>query len=496
LPRRPKQARRKPAKKPAARPALLLDAPVRARLWKRVFRAIEDYARQLDEVRVTPELAPRKIRSLLEPFDFSQSRDPIETADFLIRALWQFQTHTAHPRYYGLFNPAPATMGIAADTLAAAFNPQLAAWSHSPLAIEIERHLIRAFGERFGLRAADGTFCSGGAEANHTAVLTALARAFPEFSKSGVKAIAAQPALYVSAEGHHSFHKAARLCGLGTDAVREIPVRADLKMDVRALAARIGEDRRRGLAPFMAIATAGTTNAGAVDPIAEIAQVSSGEKLWLHVDAAWGGAAALAPELRGLLAGIERADSIAFDAHKWLSVPMGAGIYITPHQDILDRTFRVGAPYMPREARGLDVIDPCLHSIQWSRRAIGLKVFLSLAVAGWDGYAATIRHMVAMGDCLREELRRGGWEVVNRTPLPLVCFVDSHGPLGRTAEYLDRIALEVVRSGEAWISTTRLSGRTPVLRACITNYRTTQKDIQALGRTLAKARKKAAGAAP
>jgi glutamate/tyrosine decarboxylase-like PLP-dependent enzyme len=461
---------------------LMLESQTRAELWRRLVEAIETYSTRVDAHRVTAELQPEKIRSLLKRFDFQKPVDPLEALDFAVENLWKYQTHTPHPRYYGLFNPAPTTMGIAADTLVAAFNPQLAAWSHSPLAVEIEQHLIRAFGSRFGFDPAqtDGTFASGGAEANHTAVLTALTQAFPPFAREGVRALEGPPVLYVSAEAHHSFHKAARLCGLGTEAVHEIPVDADLRMDLTALASRLSQDRRAGLAPFMVVATAGTTNSGVVDPSAEIAALAEHEGLWFHVDAAWGGAAALVPELRPLLAGVERADSITFDAHKWLSVPMGAGIFLTRHPDILDRTFRVAAPYMPREAAGLDVLDTCLHTIQWSRRFIGLKVFLSLAVAGWDGYAAAIRHMVAMGDRLRKQLQASGWEVVNKTPLPLVCFVDGRHPAGRSAAFLESIVLEIVTPGKAWISTTRLAGQIPVLRACITNYRTQPEDVSAL----------------
>jgi glutamate/tyrosine decarboxylase-like PLP-dependent enzyme len=143
---------------------------------------------------------------------------------------------------------------------------------------------------------------------------------------------------------------------------------------------------------------------------------------------------------------------------------------------------------MPKEAASLDVVDPCLNSIQWSRRFIGLKVFLSLLVAGWEGYAIAIRHMMAMGDRLRQELQAAGWEIVNETPLPLVCFVDGKHPEGRSASYLDRIALEIVASGKAWISTTRLAGLTPALRACITNYRTESEDVLALIEALAWAR--------
>jgi glutamate/tyrosine decarboxylase-like PLP-dependent enzyme len=470
---------------------LMLDANTRAQLWQKLINAIETYATKLETGRVTPSLDPAQVRAMLARFDFSAPVAALEALDFLVEGLWKFQTHSPHPRYYGLFNPAPTTMGIAGDALVAAFNPQLAAWSHSPLAIEIEQHLVRAFGARFGYDPAqiDGTFASGGMEANHTAVLTALVQKFPEFSYRGVRALAAQPVLYVSAEAHHSLLKAARLCGLGTDAVHEIPVEESLRMDPEALALRIAQDRAQGFAPFMVAATAGTTSAGAIDPLPGIAEVAAREKLWLHVDAAWGGAAALVPELRPLLDGIERADSITFDAHKWLSVPMGAGIYITRHTDILDRTFRTAVAYMPREAAELDVVDPCMHSIQWSRRAIGLKVFLSLAVAGWEGYTAAIRQMVAMGALLREQLEASGWQVVNQTALPLCCFIDLRHAEGRSAAYLHAVAMKVVGSGKAWISTTRLANSLPVLRACITNYRTSANDIAALIAALEEARK-------
>ncbi len=465
---------------------LILEKQARAEVWQRILEAIENYVSGIPAARVTAELEPEKIRSLLAPYDFTKAVAPIEAANLVIDALWRFETHTPHPRYYGLFNPAPTTMGIIADTLVAAFNPQLAAWSHSPFAIEVEHHLVRAFGSRFGLPETDGVFCSGGAEANHTALLTALVHSFPDvpaqagFANKGLRALSAQPALYISSEGHHSFHKAARLSGLGLDAVSEIPVDKGLRIDLDALRRQVERDRRDGLAPFMLVGTAGTTNAGLVEPLRPLAEIAAREKLWFHVDAAWGGAAALVPELRPLLDGIDAADSITFDAHKWLSVPMGAGIYLTRHLDILSRTFRVPAPYMPRETAGLDVVDPCLNSIQWSRRFIGLKVFLSLLVAGWEGYAEAIRHMIAVADRLREALKRAGWEVVNQTPLPLVCFVDGRHPAGRSANYLDAIALKIVTAGKAWISTTRLAGSVPVLRACITNYRTGPEDILAL----------------
>jgi glutamate/tyrosine decarboxylase-like PLP-dependent enzyme len=282
--------------------------------------------------------------------------------------------------------------------------------------------------------------------------------------------------------------KAARLCGLGTDAVREVPLNDKLQLDSSALAEMVRRDREGGLAPFLVVATAGTTNAGVVDPLVPIAELAAAERLWFHVDAAWGGAAALVSELRPFLDGVARADSITFDAHKWLSVPMGAGLYLTRHPHILDQTFRTAAAYMPRDAQSLEVNDPYAHSMQWSRRFIGLKVFLSLAVAGWDGYADAVRHQTQMGNRLRVELAESGWEVVNSTPLPTICFVDARHVDGRSAPYLEAIARHVVSSGQAWISTTQLGGTLPALRACVTNYRTGPEDVTALVRALEDAR--------
>lgn len=471
---------------------LLLDEKERLKLWHTVVQIIETYAKQVSEHRVTPELDPERIRGLLKRFDFNQPIDAQEAVRFAADSLWEHQVHTPHPRYYGLFNPAPTTMGIAADTLVAAFNPQMAAWSHNPFAAEVERHLVRSFGPLFGYRAedADGTFCSGGAEANHTALLTALVHSFPDFARHGVRALPRQPVLYVSSEGHHTFLKAARMCGLGTEAVREVAVDDKFRIDLAELAARIQADLDQCFAPFLLVGTAGTTSAGVVDDLQTLATIARSHQLWFHADAAWGGAAALVPELRPVLRGIEHADSITFDAHKWLSVPMGAGIYLTRHREILEKTFRTDTAYMPRDADGLDIVDPFAHSMQWSRRFIGLKVFLSLAVAGWDGYGAAVRHQAALGDLLKQSLAAAGWKAVNETPLPVVCFVDDTRPEGRSAEYLSNVAGEIVRSGQAWISTTRLGGSIPVIRACITNYRTSRDDAAALVTALNDARQK------
>ena len=469
---------------------LRLDQHTREELWRQVIAAIEFHGDRVDGLPVAPPLDPDSIRALLAPFDFETPTPPSEALEFAIDGLTRFQVHTTNRRYFGLFNPAPTTMGIAADALVAAWNPQLAAWSHSPFAIELEQHVIRALGRRFGWplggkEVIEGTFASGGAEANHTAVLVALRRAFPQIGRRGLRSLPALPTFYVSAEAHDSFAKAARISGLGDDGFREITVDRSLRLMPEELARRIAEDRAAGHAPFLVAATAGTTTAGAVDPLPEIADLCEREGLWFHVDAAWGGAAGFSPALASALAGIERADSITFDAHKWLSVPMGAGVFLTRQKGMLERTFRVAEGYMPTSG-DLHVVDPYAHSMQWSRRFIGLKVFLSLAVAGWEGYARGIEHQAAMGDLLREKLRRNAWHLIpTTTPLPVVCFV---AETARSEEFLRQIAESVVVSGQAWINVVHLRGFGPALRACITHHESGPEDLDRLVEALGRAR--------
>lgn len=450
---------------------LRLDAEERKRLWKQLSDEAERYYTDVEGLPVTPPMDPDAIREKLVSFRFDEGLAPAEVTEFVVSMLRKYQVQQAHPMYYGLFNPASSTMGVAGDFLAAVFNPQLAAWSHSPIAAEIENHLIATFGSLFGYGAAEteGTFTSGGAEANHTALLAAVTTHFPGYPENGVRSLPRQPVFYVSTQSHHSFLKAARFCGLGSISVRHVAVDSKLRMKAEMLQEMIRRDTLGGLAPFMVVAAAGSTNAGVIDPLQQIADVAAENDLWFHVDAAWGGAAAFVPELKAYFAGLERSDSITFDAHKWMSVPMGAGIYLNRHRGILNKTCAIETAYMPKDAAGLDIRDPYMHSMQWSRRAIGLKVFMSLAVAGRPGYESVIRHMAAMGNRLRNSLADAGFEICNDTPLPVVCF----RPSGvNDMQKLQAIVRKIITSGKAWISTTSLEGHGPVMRACITNFGT------------------------
>ena len=201
----------------------------------------------------------------------------------------------------------------------------------------------------------------------------------------------------------------------------------------------------------------------------DLARFCRQEDLWFHVDAAWGGAAIISPALRGHLAGIDAADSITCDAHKWFSVPMAAGMFFCRHPDAVGRAFRVETSYMPGKTAGTTV-DPYTTSVQWSRRFIGLKLFLALAERGESGYVEMIEHQAYIGDMLRESLRRAGWRIVNASPLPVVCFTRDGL---ETARFLAALYQRQI----AWMSEVRLADGPPVLRACITSYRTTEADI-------------------
>lgn len=454
------------------------DPPAEAaeRVWRQVTGLLRDERERIAGRDVSAPVDVAGLRAAIGAYDFARPVAPREAVDAVAELLRAATVHTTHPRYFGLFNPTPTLMGVVGETLAAAFNPQLAAWSHAPAAAEIEAHLLRFLGGRLGYppERVAGSFTSGGAEANLTAVLLALTRTWPEYGEKGLRALPGRPVLYASAESHLAWLKIAHATGLGREAVRLVPTGPRLRMEAARLAGLVAADRARGDLPFLVVATAGTTGAGAIDPLHDLAALCADHGLRLHVDAAYGGAAALSDRLRPALDGIGRADSITLDAHKWLSVPMGAGALLTTDADGLAETFRVTTSYMPGEIHG--TVDPYTSSQQWSRRFMGLKLFLSLAVAGRAGYAEQLERDAALADALRGGLAAAGWEIVNDTPLPVVCFAD---PGDGTWERHDGLARAVVGSGRAWISPVRLDGRA-ALRACVISHRTTLADVGGL----------------
>lgn len=419
---------------------------------------------------ILPSVTAEEIRSYLASrYDFAQTIPLEEVLADVEKMLRTWQVQVTHPRYFGLFNPSVTIASVVADALVAMYNPQLANWRTSPAANEIERHTLGWLAAKFGFPLdALATFTSGGMEANLSAVVVALTRAFPGYGEHGLRHLHATPSIYLTREAHNGFNKIAHMTGLGRTALRTIGTGGDLKMDLGELERQVAEDRKNGFAPFMVVGNAGTTAAGVIDPLPELGHWCREAGLWFHVDAAWGGSAIISPRLKEYLAGIEAADSITCDAHKWLSVAMGCGMFFCRHPATVAEAFRADVSYMPGKRTG-PVFDPYTTSAQWSRRFIGLKLFMALAQQGESGYVEMIEHQTRMGDVLRASLSASGWRIVNSTPLPLVCFTREGLEIGRFLAALHQRQI-------AWMSEARL-GDTPVVRACITSYRTTETDI-------------------
>jgi glutamate/tyrosine decarboxylase-like PLP-dependent enzyme len=270
--------------------------------------------------------------------------------------------HIPAANYFGLMNPTPAYMAVLAEALVAALNPQLASVARSQFASTLEAETIGWIASRFGWHkplgsrarlppafAACATAPSPAAATRPTSPRLALAIShhFPNAIEDGIATIGARPVFYASSESHHSLEKSAGLLGLGRKALRRIPVNDSLRLDTARLILQIEADYACGFVPFCIVATAGTTSSGAIDDLNALASIAERYGLWLHVDGAYGAAAAFSDKYRSLLSGIERADSITVDPHKWLAMPFAAGIILTRHPAMLERTFSVASPYMP-----------------------------------------------------------------------------------------------------------------------------------------------------
>jgi glutamate/tyrosine decarboxylase-like PLP-dependent enzyme len=424
---------------------------------------------------IVPNVTAGEVRAYLgSRFDFKRAIPLDEVIADVEQMLRKWQVQVTHPRYFGLFNPSVTLASVVADTMVAMFNSQLANWRTSPAANEMERHTLAWLADKFGLpEDSIATFTSGGSEANLSAVVTALTWAFPEYGEYGLRHLAGDPIIYLTGETHHGFNKIANMAGLGRRNLHVVATDANFKMSVDDLRKRVAEDRSSGHLPFMVIGTGGTTAAAIIDPLPEIGRFCKEQGLWFHADAAYGGSAVVSPKLRPFLAGTEAADSITCDAHKWLSVPMGCGMFFCRHRDSVAQAFRSDVTYMPAKAAGNDAFatfDPLTHSAQWSRRFIGLKLFMALAEYGEEGYARLLEHQARMGDVLREALTVTGWRIVNSTPLPVVCFT-------RDGLVTSELLAQLRERQIAWMSDAQLGG-VPVIRACITSFRTTEKDIE------------------
>jgi len=421
---------------------------------------------------VTPTLDMEAFLRELSALDFEQPQPLEQALSWTIERLQGGMVQMANPRYFGLFNPGASFPAQCADQIAALFNPQLASSGSSPVPVALENHVLRAVARRAGFPpTAAGHFATGGSESNFTALIAALTAAHPGFANEGLLAFGAPVAFYTSRDCHIAWQKIAHQAGVGRSAMRAVATDGAGRMDPKALSRAIAADRALGTVPIMVVATAGTTGAGMIDPLHACADIAGREQLWYHVDAAWGGGALASERLRTHLEGLERADSFTVDAHKWLATTMGCALFITRRGPVLSEAFRVTTDFMPSSVSGL---DPYLNSVQWSRRFLGLRLFLSLASAGWRGLGAHVERSTLVIERVRDALVAGGWSIANASPLAVLNAIPPQR-LGDVRSLVKR----VVASGRAWAAATTFEGR-DVVRICATNRETTERDIGAL----------------
>jgi glutamate/tyrosine decarboxylase-like PLP-dependent enzyme len=407
---------------------------------------------------------------------------PAKVLDNVCRELIEDGFHIPSAHYLGMMNPTPTYMAFLAESLVAALNPQLATVARSQLASRIEAETVRWVGGLVGWPGAfGGTFTTGGNEANFSALAMALSHCFPEIIEEGIASIGGQPAFYTSAEGHHSLDKSAGLLGLGRRALRRIRVNERLQMDVEELEAAIIRDLASGNKPFCVVATAGTTSSGAIDELLPISEVCRRHNLWFHVDGAYGAAVLFSERYRTLLRGIELADSVTLDPHKWLAMPFSAGIILTRHPEALAQTFSVPCPYLQKTTSS-ELPDNLSVSAQWSRRMNSLKLWLTLKVHGRQAYQELVDRQIEMARGFADWVAASPhFELAAPQVLPVLNLrlraagVSPPELAGMHAAIIE----EVNRDGQRWISEAMVNGES-VIRTMIISYLSEERHLYGL----------------
>lgn len=456
------------------------------RVAHRVADMVADY---LERLEARPVFAPVPVdeaaRAASDPPPADGS-EPDAILDEFVRSIEPYPFGNGHPRFWGWVNSPPAVMGIFADQLAAMMNPSVAGGNHA--AVHVERQVIRWFAEILGLPStAMGLLVSGGSMANLTALAAARhAKAGFDVRVRGMQSGDQRLIVYMSEEGHGCIRKAAELLGIGGDWLRVIPVNDRSEMRVDVLTQTIDRDLQDGHRPMAVAASAGTVNTGAIDDLAAIARVCRDRDIWFHVDGAYGAAARLSSRYRERLAPLALADSIALDPHKWLYVPVEAGLVLVRDAANLRSAFSLVPPYLRTDGDPHGVGGPPWFSefgFQQSRGFRALKVWMTLKYYGTSGYARALDHDLALASYLSDRVSADpGLKLMAPPSLSVVCFcVEPAGVSGdEQLNELNRAVLERLQlSGRGFLSSTVLNGRF-VLRACIVNPLSGQRDVDAM----------------
>ncbi len=453
-----------------------LPADVRA-----AFRAAADlaadYHEGVERYPVVPRVAPGAVRAML-PAAPPEQGEPLETilADYR-RIIEPNVTHWNHPGFMAYFAITGSAPGVMGEMLAASLNAQGMLWRTGPAVTELEELATDWLRRLVGLP--DG-FVGHINDTASTSSLLAIAaarhRAVPTVLERGL-AGAPPMVVYASEQAHSSIEKAAVTLGLGLDGVRKVAADAAFAMRPDALAAAIAADRAAGRLPIAVVATVGTTSSTSADPVAAAADIARAEGLWLHVDAAYAGPAAMCPELRPLFAGWERADSIVLNPHKWLATPVDCSVLLLREPDALRAAFRLVPDYLATTEHGVTNLGE--YGFQLGRRFRALKLWFVIRAFGAEGLRSAIRRHceLARGFAARVAAEPG-FAVVAPVPFSVVCFrAVPPGAAEAQDAFNERLLAEVNRDGSVFLSHTRLGGRF-VIRLAIGNLRTTRQHVE------------------
>ena len=462
-------------------------------------RMVDEVMTYLERVRERPvwQPIPEPVKqSLRAPLPLEPQGADAAYEDFR-RDVLPHPMGNIHPRFWGWVIGTGTPLGALSEMLAATMNPNMGGGDQVPNYVEVQ--VLDWLKEMLGFpREASGLLVSGGSMANLVGLTVARnAKAEVDVAQAGVAAAPRRMTLYASTETHNSVRKAAALLGLGRDALREIPVDSEFRIELGALRRAIAADRTAGHLPFCVVGNAGTVNTGAIDDLATLADLCAAESLWLHVDGAFGSLAALSPRLAPPLAGMERADSLAFDLHKWMYMPFEAGCALVRDRELHRASFTSPADYLTQVKRGL-AAGPVWFSeygVQLSRGFRALKVWMSLKEHGVRKYGRLIEQNCEQARYLaRLAAAAPELEVMAPVPLNIVCFRFVAPGLDGTR--LDAINQEILfqlhESGVAVPSSTRIGGRLAI-RVCICNHRTRREDLELLVREVLERGRKLAG---
>jgi aromatic-L-amino-acid/L-tryptophan decarboxylase len=443
-----------------------------------VIQLMADYLGDLRDRRVYRQMSSREIRDLLDAALPNKGIDFDGLLKVFRETIIPFSRQNAHPRMFGYVQSPGTPLAAFADLLASTLNANLTVWRSAPAPVEIERLTIDWIRQVLGFNAeAGGLFVSGGSMANLAAIATA--RQAKDHASGRLR-------IYASSETHFSVAKAAALLGIGRENVRHVAVDERFRIRVDDLVAKITADVEAGYVPFCVVANAGTVNTGAVDPLAEIREIAGRFKLWMHVDGSYGAFAVLAKSALGLFAGIERADSVALDPHKWLYLPVDVGCVIYRAPEIARAAFAHEAEYTRIIGEEADEAFAFWdYGPELSRRFRALKVWMLLKGVGLHSLGEAIESNLACARYLESMVRAtDDFEMVAPVELSIFCF--RHVPVQLRSEspqaidaFNERLLIALQRDGSSYLSNATLGGRF-ALRGCVLNYRTTLRDMEIL----------------